>query len=79
MRNRKVHAMRRIVTLLGIFGIAATFVGADPPRSLAQFGGGFRALKDSERPPPSKSTIRPSARHCCSHNPALIRRLPTRR
>ena len=43
MRNRKVHAMRRIVTLLGIFGIAATFVGADPPRSLAQFGGGFGA------------------------------------
>jgi hypothetical protein len=43
MRNRKVDAMRRIVTLIGIFSTVAVIVGADPRRSLAQVGGGFGA------------------------------------
>jgi hypothetical protein len=32
--------MRQFVTLVGILATAAVIVGADPPRSLAQYGGG---------------------------------------
>jgi hypothetical protein len=41
MRNQKLNAMRRIVTLIGILGIAAAIVGTDLSRSSAQapFGG----------------------------------------
>jgi hypothetical protein len=41
MRNQKVDAMRRSVTLIGILGTAAAILATDPPQSLAQFGGGF--------------------------------------
>ncbi|HEV8071822.1 MAG TPA: hypothetical protein VGP76_29170 [Planctomycetaceae bacterium] len=41
MPNHRQNAMRRIVTFIGIFGMAGAIVAAGSSRTFAQFGGGF--------------------------------------